>query len=198
MAIKDNAQRRAMEETYRDVEDIICRITMMYLQQRGGDFEELKAEANLIFMKVFRTYDKSVGISFENWVKYKIFRELISNGRKVASRSKRLNHAQGVGGSEQLGETASDPLQELPQPEAPRFSLSGLLRILSDDAKHVVRITLDMPRDVIHAARARSAAGTENPKSIRAALHEFLKDSGWEPSRVRDSFEEIQEALKLA
>ena len=66
-----------------------------------------------------------------------------------------------------------------------QFSLEEFIEDLSEDARTVVKLTLDCPREIQRAFRLQK----------RRWVKDALKTAGWSMNRIMETFKEIQEAL---
>lgn len=113
-----------LTETYNDVQEIIIKTVRAFHRKYGGDIDELTGEANLHFLAAYDSYDMNFGKSFDNWVRYVIWKRLLETVRQNAKRKKIL------------GERV--PLHQVCEEEG--FNLNEFMSDLSEDATTVVRI----------------------------------------------------------
>lgn len=172
--------RDAATETYTDVERLIAKLVWKYSADWGPfrDSEEIRAEANLVFVKAFHEYDRSRS-EFTTCLQFKIWKWFQNRMRKHYAELHRMRM-----------ETANLNLITRKQS---RFHLPDLIDELSSDAATIVRLIVDTPNDLRHILKHRHSGTAIN---VRWALAEFLKDLGWTVERITESFTEIKEALR--
>lgn len=174
----------ALETTYHDVSRIIDRVVRTHYRRFGGHFEDLRANANQIFIEAYETFQATRG-SFENWLAYKTRIQLLSDLRLELCRKSRY---------EDECEMESIAIYD-PNP----FDVEDFIGGLSSDAASLVRIVFNMPEDVSRGVnedggRERGAMGA--PRTYAGSLKRYLKDKmGWGSSRISKTFNEIQGAL---
>lgn len=171
----------AIDCTYDDVRGLIIDTACKFRDAYGGDLDELIGEAELIFVQRYRRREPGKG-TFENWIRYKIWNGLLDEARKIAKRRVRAPM--------ELADLDAVAARE----PAPPWALAEFLGALGEDAAYVAGLALDPPIDVRLSAAQRH--GEQNPRSIRLAVAEFLKDMGWAAGRIAESFNEIREVLQ--
>lgn len=166
--------------TYEDVEHLIRHTVRRFMRRYpcAGDFDDLVADANTIFMRAYRTYDEDNG-KFTNWLGFLIYKILLEGVRRKAMRGARMK----------MEYAEMDLVGAMPKE---RFDLDEYAHGLSEDAKTVMRLTIDAPMEVLLSITQR---GRQSPVAVKASLREYLKDLGWASSRVTESFSEITKAL---
>lgn len=165
-----------LNETYIDVEKLIKYTVHQFIRQYGGDFEELAAEANLLFIHAHDKYDESKG-KLVSWIRFYISKNLLESLRRDLMRNKRVPRI------------ALD--LELVASTRREFKLNDLLEDVSNDAATVLRLAVETP---IELRRQFEYKGGK-PRNIRSCLRAFLIKAGWCSSRVTEAFEEIGSAL---
>lgn len=168
-----------IEHTYNDIDNLLHYITWKFIGRFGGDYEEWRAAANLIFVRVYRTYRPEDG-PFQKRVGFVVWREMINywldlngeggyKGRLLWSRTERLTQ-----------------VERTPAEHHPHRWVDTWLSF-SDDARTVARLVLDeTPYDV---QRNMRRMGT------KAAIRRYLLDLGWSKKRVTETIQEIRQAL---
>ncbi len=69
-------QRDGLTETYKDVEKLICSITYKFQKRYGGDFDELLAEANYLYILACETHNE-LKANLSTWLHFKIWKGLL-------------------------------------------------------------------------------------------------------------------------
>lgn len=116
----------AEEDTYEQLERMICDLSWKRARASGLDFEECKAEANLAFVNAYRTHqpDKS---KFITWAYCVIDNRLKDLARREAIYRNRFT-----------------PIDSIEMASAPAAIIEG--RVLSDEAEFVLNLLLDPPQ----------------------------------------------------
>lgn len=177
----DELSRMAAEETYKDVQNMLDNVVHKVIARFGGDYQEQRAEANLIFMEVFHSpnFDPEKA-QFSSWVVTKVWYGLLERMRNNVLRSKRTIYV-------------SEGIENTPSRPSLTFDKEEFLSHLSDDGKVAASALLSPPLDVSIAIKQRGE--NETPQRVRSAIKEFLKDLGWSMKRITESFSEIYKAL---
>jgi hypothetical protein len=173
-------RRVALTENYTDVERLIHHTVHSFVKRFGGDYDELRSDANTLFMEADESYTEDKG-SYSNHIRYRVWMGLLEDMRKRIARQNRLPR-KGV------------DLRLYVAPFArPQFDQAEVEKRLSEDARAVLRLVLDSPIDV--EASLTQHGNIRTGGSWRRALREFLRDVGWSMSRVTESFNELKENL---
>lgn len=172
-------ERTALEWTYLDSRQIIDQVVGRFVRNWGGDFEELRAEANTIFVAAWRNWggEEKHGTPWPTFLKFWVYMVLMDQMRANLRRKKAMNP---VGGD------APEWLSVVHDFEPGYFTDH-----LSEDAKALIGIVLDMPTEVVRVAENKGGEWRNYRSSIRA----YVKRSGWAASRVAKAFGELCEAL---
>ena len=72
----------AVIETYFDVQNLIFDTVWKFQKQYGGDFEEMVAESNLIYMKCFLSHSPNKA-QFSTWLRFRLWKGLIDFKRFI-------------------------------------------------------------------------------------------------------------------
>ena len=80
----------------------------------------------------------------------------------------------------------------IPLPNHPCFYLFEFVEELSKDAREVIKLVLECPEDL---RQTMLETTSNNRRSIRASLKDYLSGLGWTIGQIRDAFSEIKEAL---
>lgn len=172
-------QKEAITSTYEDVEFLIKKTVHEFQKRYGGDFEELQSHAHLLFMDAWKKHNRERA-SFPTWCRYRVWYGLLDVLRTKMQKDNRHKQV---------------PLS--PDATAPRPWLREFLADLSNDAKMIVMLVLDTPKDIeLNMRRRRRLYKEEKDRArTRRAVREFLRDIGWTKDQVRTAFTEIKEAL---
>lgn len=167
----------AASETYADVQEKLDKLSYAFVRQYGGNYEDVRADANLYYLRASELYNPGQG-SFEQWVCHRVWLNLLEVVRVQAKRNARLPRS-----AVELGTLADR-----------RFDMVEFLDELSDDARTVVRLLFVGNRDVALAEIQRGGLKPK-PHQTRNAIREYLRDVGWGAGRILESFQEIRKAL---
>jgi len=165
----------AIEETYWDVYPLIMFVSHRFRERYNGEFEEWLSEANLIFMQCYYKFDPSKGVAFNKYLTYMLNIKLTGVARDFA-----IHKAQAkIVWNREKDRVA--PQQHL---------VERIWDDLSEDAKEVMQVIIDIPTDIKFTVLDRPAT---EPKGEKYAfcIAEFLEDTGWTLSEVLTTFREI-------
>jgi len=168
-------QRRNAEETYLEVEDLIRKEVWRICKKWGGDFDELMAEGQAVFMAAFDSYSADSGIQFTTWLVNQIRWTLTDQVRSRIGRNKRFEQVD----DQQIAGGYRD------------WKPADLLDDLHEDARLVAKLVIDTPEEI---ARIYFAKGGQ-PRNLRSTIRDYLVDLGWTTVRIAESFREIGRAL---
>jgi hypothetical protein len=171
----------ALEVTYEDVKVQIEKLVLCFRRRYGGDYEELKSMAGLLFVDAYNAYDRKRGCAFTSYIGSKIWNGLIDYLRANSARKRTMK-------SEVIN------LRSIADKEQSDFDLNEFMAMLSPDARRMVKLIVEKPpMDVLLAIRQR---GKATPNNIWGGVKEFLFDIGWTSEMIRSSYSEIREALR--
>ena len=175
--------RTSTQNAYLCHSDYVQAIVGKFVRRYGGDWEDLLAEANLLFCRAHYQYmagcrpsGKPVTGTYTQIVYSWLWMGLLDKYRPQVEARKRATVVQG----EAVYTVADKPFDVV------RWSLD-----LSDDAQCVLDLVMDTPRVLQEAINTKG--GT--PRNIRSAVREALYGAGWSRCRVNTTFKEIKEAL---
>lgn len=168
--------------TYEDVEhwldkrvaDFYKRYGWRWVTDTCGPFEELRAIATEVFMDCYHSHKKQKS-DFVTWVGNKVWYRLLDVLRKNTT-YKRIEA----------------DLEAYPY-VGREFNLDDFISGLSRDAGEVIRmVTLDTPLEI---SIGIVQVGRNTPAVFRDVLKQHLRDIGWTWDRIKNTFQEIREAL---
>jgi len=172
-------QREALTETYNDTENLINKTVYQFYKRYGGDFEELQAEANLIFIQIYNSYKKHRS-RFSTWLCFCIWKGLLDCKNKLYRQTPKPI----IDGNEEDIQI----IEMLEDRKKHTFSSLELFDGIGDDAETVIRLIWNMPHDL-------PIKNGNHPCHIRASLRKYLRDAGWTWRRIKESFDEITELI---
>jgi len=173
------AKKFGLTETFFDVESLIRKTVWRFIHTYGGDFEELYAEACSMYIDIYDTFDEDLG-AFSTWLYQRVFYGLLDKLRRTASRNASLPR-----------EHDTSVVDNAPARQVNNYRLVEIYHDLSDEAKEVCKLVLDLPRTISYEADSRG--GTTS--CVRGAIRQFLLGAGWVNEQISETFEEIKEAL---
>lgn len=166
----------ALAETYEDVKRMIYKLVHRFSARYCMSFEDLIGEAHCSYIKAFETYKPETGTLISTWVYYRIWHDL-TNYVKKENRYR---------GYEEINE-------EIAGFAPPVSELNDILEGLSEEARTIVRLTLDVPQDLQTLYKLNKA---RTPTKIRDCISEHLQDLGWAITQIETAYNEISQALK--
>ncbi len=170
----------AATETYFDIKKLIFDTVWKFQQQNGGDFEEMVAESNLIYMKCFISHNPNKG-QFSTWLRFHLWHGLIDFRRFIREENKYIT-------IQHIEEIENFHLYPAPA----HIPFWDLLSELSDDAKIIVSLILEPPGIMQSAALKKGTAPCNIKTALRIHLSYIL---GWSANQIKESFEEITSVL---
>lgn len=173
--------RAVITETYSDVRSLLDKLVRSHKRRYGGNYDDLRADANSLFVEAYDSFDDNKG-DFFTWVKYFVWIRLLYARRLQLRETKRYEDY--------------DP-DFVGRNDPNYFNLDEFLDGLSEDAAYVVRMALNPPKKIVRMlTRGERTGGTRGrPKEMGHAIREYLTKIGWTFRRVATSFNEIRKAL---
>ncbi len=170
----------ATTETYRDIRNLIFDTVWKFQKQYGGDFDEMVAEANLIYMKCFISHNPNKS-RFSTWLRFHLWKGLIDFKRFIREENKYVR-------IERFEEIENFHLYPAPS----YIPLWDLVSELSNDAKTIVSLILEPPGIMQSAALRKGTAPCNIKRALQIHLSYIL---GWSANQIKDSFQEITTVL---
>lgn len=166
-------KHNALTETYIDVEKLIYATVWKFKRKFGGDFEELVAEANFIYVLAFDSYKESRA-AFTTWLCFCIWRGLQNHIRFIREKNKY---------------TKILPLEQCPNREfvieKPSFFFE-MLDEFGEDSKTIIKLVFNPPEEL----------KKESNHSFKVDIRIYLSTKfGWTGRRIKESFEEIGKVI---
>lgn len=171
-ALRQTVRNPGLEATYSQEAKYLDQTVRKFWKQYGGDFLELRADADLLFVLAYCDHDEQK-TSFRHWCRYKVWNGLLSKVRDAARRGDQAKRIKDKGWLD----NHADPVFDLPK----------FFAELSEDATLVVQMALQ-----------RSLEELTTPKKIEDAecqLVQELRAKGWNSKRLTKVFNEIKESL---
>lgn len=183
-------KRIPMTETFLEVEEMIWQccneFQEWYGKEKPFDMDDLFSFASIKFVEAYESFDPSNGLKFTSYLGICIYRGLLSE--YVTKRSRAKNKGVVVSIDKPVGDGEANLAPTI----ADTFTdQSSIWHGLSEDASMIIDLVLQAPKDISDAVGI-SSSGAKWKKAIKT----HLKSLGWENWRIRQSFNEIQEALQ--
>ena len=163
-------------ETYQDLSHFVDGVVRKFVACYGGDFRELRQDADFLFMRAWVDHDKQKNQSqaFEPFLRNWVWYGLLDQHRTWLRRRHTLRY--------------TNALPDMP--EAPGLT-NDFLDGISQDAALVIQLCLETPAELEAAVAARGG----HPRNLRSCVREYLAKLGWAADRIRESFDEIRSVL---
>jgi hypothetical protein len=203
------ASRAAVTEVYEDLRPLIRDTARKFADRYNQDREECLAEANLIFLNAYRTYDPARG-RLEPRVCRVIWMRLLDKLRQKAARYQR--RLEGALSPRRAGLTERDlaaharpgasgrvdvysDLGGVPSYDVPDFDREDFYGEVSPDGETVVRLFLECP-EPIRILLLETPTPSE-PATFRRVVRRYLETArGWTAKRIGSAFREVAAALE--
>lgn len=199
-------RQELMTDTYGDVAKLISYMVKRFQKRFGGDYGELLSEANALFIRAYDEFDPNHegACKFSSFVSNGIWTGL-SNFRQKQLKERQIRWQPGRYKDAPLPYDEDGEL-EVAAPAKSRFDLSEFMSELSSDAKDLVRLLFNLPKEVEQEAQARTAQMDEQrncpgqhlclDKALKTTIRKYLLARGWSPERINRRWAEINTALK--
>jgi hypothetical protein len=167
------------EETFQEVRESIEIVAKRFKRRFGGDYEEIMDRAYYFYCLGYDdyNYEDHGKVPFDKWICRYVHLKLLNAWRTFDlhwewRKDKRVPVESAV--------IHDDPTNG-----------ECILDVLSPDAKEVVLLTLDPPKQLKFNILIKGGY----PTSYRSSIREHLLNLGWTTSRITESFKEIGKAL---
>jgi hypothetical protein len=162
--------------TFQDVEPKFWRTVNSFLRTFPTcDADSVTSAAFDGFLKAYDQYDPGYGKSFDNYMVRRVWSAMWTEWRNRVTYRRRYHSAP------LLKDTAAVR-------PAPEFAFAEWL---TDDEKEVIKVVLDMPREV---ARTVKRLG-DKPHNVRYAVRCYMRGMGWGINRTAKAFNGIKNLL---
>jgi len=169
------ARELLAQESFEDVKLLVWDCVHKFHRKYGdlyGTREELFSEGCYGYTLAYNRYDHEKG-TFPTYVRNMVNFKLMELLRTETKHRVRYNAVEDI-------ETAD---------RVHPFSLMEFLEEVSEDARAIVSLVLDTPRDL------QRVVHKEGRKDVKYTLRQYLDGMGWEEERVENAFSEISTAL---
>lgn len=177
--MKPTLRKEILTETFKDMEGLIVDAAWKFWRTYGGDIDDLIAQSNLIFIDAFDTYDSSKGAKLTTWVTLKVKYGLLSYMR----------------GGNVYGTThvsIDDDFADTYPESNKNFSVMEMLDDLEQDARIVLQLFLETPREILSSILNNSKRVDSTQAAIRNRLQNRLRQMEWTTCRIKTAFEQIK------
>jgi hypothetical protein len=185
--MNNTLQEDALTVTYYDLEDMINKIVWRFYKIYGGEFDDWKSEAHLIFMKAYNSHNNSQS-NFITWLYIRLYAGLKDYYKNFISKS--LPSA--------ICRDGFDILSVQSSVMHPFFTMIDLMDELKYDAKTLVELIIDMPEDLrqedLKICESKYYRGNY-AKHMKIWLKNYLRKVGWTHRRITETFIEIGEVI---
>jgi len=168
--------KEALTETYYDMEKTLQSMIWQFHGKYGGDMEEWRAEANLLFIKAYYTHDENKA-AFSSWVRYKVWKGLLDYSRNIFKYCHDIPNI--------------DILKFIKNKGGNPFLPIELLDGATDDAKTLMHLIWNPPAEITNAKIKNGS----HPCHMKVVLRRYLSNIGWTGRRIKESFEEIERII---
>lgn len=165
------------EIAYENSKKLLVRCVLNFRRAHDGNFEEQLAQANLLFMKAYHSYNPEKA-KFSTHVWFVVWHGLLEDWREATRKKIMANKHLPV----LVKNHAEKVMEDCVAREC--FDLKTLCMDLSEDARTIVHLLLDMPD------------GRDDPKRKRSTVIQALLELGWAAGQILKGFREVREALK--
>jgi len=179
--MESTLRRTSLEETYKDVENLIYTITWKFQNKYGGIFEELRAEANLLFVIAFDSYDPKKA-RFSTWLFHNIWNGLLTYKQTIHKQTPYTHYSK---------EESVSMHQEIEDKQGLFTKTFEILDEVGESAKTIIELILSPPESFTHISTKAGNSGCH----IRVAIRQHLSSLGWTARQIRESFAEITEVI---
>ena len=170
-----------LSEAYIDTEKLIKKICWNFHRKYGGDVEEWIAEANLIFIDTYNSYDNQRG-AFSTWLSLHIWKRLLTYKSTLNRQCPPVfaNLKEDV----DLIKFIIDPTSIT----TPFFSSMELLDGMKQSTIELIEIIWNPPKKLTKM-KIKSGA---SPCHTKVALRKYLRKADWSWKRIQESFAELE------
>jgi len=183
-------QNYVLSETYVELQPIIFRIIHKFHSRYGIPLEDLVPVAHKSFVRSCMRYDRTKGTALSSWVYQKLWGDLMDFTR-TETRWRR-HHASLEELVSDIEERASRVETLLPKTHPDTF-MTELKDRLSANAQVVVKIVLESPKAF---SKKCAKKNVRTSSALKRALQAYLREMGWQSSKIKQTFEELIETLQ--
>jgi len=167
-------QKEAITTTYFDTKGMIGKAAWDFYNQYGGDFEDWKSEANMIFTTAYYSHNSTKGI-FTTWLYFQLDKKLREYTRKMYKHQKKIEA----------------DIATIPERIKDRFSFINLLDETNKDATTIINLVCNPTKSFVKQKIGKG----NHPCHMKKAIGKHLTTLGWTVNRIKESFQEVERIL---
>jgi len=172
-------QHATAEANYDLYKGLLDKTVRGFVNKYGGRYEDLRQDAETIFVQS-HTYGPAPGLTMASHIRSCVWMRLIDQHRTTLRREKRHTgfEAATLCG---LEDTSKDRVR-------------GLVADLTEDAATLLKLFTDTPaelKEIVNDGRVSN----KKCATVRLAFQNYLREKGWDISRVYRSFESLKEVV---
>lgn len=173
--------KEILTETYKDMRGLVSETAYKFWRAHGGDLDDLKAQANLIFIEAVLSHD-SKRSKITTWVVNSISKGLLYYMRSTWYAPTHVS----------IGNGHDDDF-ELESKSNENLSVMELLDEMEQDAHIILCLFLDTPKEVILNIFDDKNFRLDRTRSrVRNRLRNRLRQMGWTIRRIGEAFDEVK------
>jgi len=162
--------RKQSTKIYHEMQSLIAGIVWDYHHRYNWEWDELMAEANLLFMIALKKYDKRAKLS--TWLTTFISKSLINYIVRTIKQAK-------------------IPERDFIESIYPSNIMTDLMDGLDNDAKMILDLVFDIPSQIQESILTK---GTSS-RHFKAGIKRHLTSLGWSRRQIQKSFNKISNAI---
>jgi DNA-directed RNA polymerase specialized sigma subunit len=172
--MKENPHKEILTDIYKNMQKLIAKAAWDFWSVYGGDIDDVIAQANLIFIDAFSTYDSSRS-EITTWLTFKIKKGLLDY-----MRSGNLRESSNIKIDSVFAETYPASKKDI--------SIMEFLDELNEDAHVVLQLFFETPSEVLVDIQNSSRRIDHARAHIRRRLMNRLRQMGWTVKRMNKAF----------
>lgn len=179
-----DAVAASIEDLFDQYKRLVNDVAWKFVRGYGGDFEEVQADSYCYFVESIRGYDETRGTQLSSHISFWIWSRLLDKWRAQTTRRNQIGPILHSDSPSWLANEAIDKCSD--------WDLSEFLSSLTEDAKTVVKLCLETPKELAEVADGKGGS----PRNYRSTVKQWLESSGWTYKRIKESFDEVRDALE--
>jgi len=164
-----------VDKRYKEIENLLACLISKFMETHYGDEEDLRSACHEGFVIACKTYtpDKS---KFSTWVYNNMWWKMLDHSKKEVTRIKQQEIID---------------FEQVPQKDYNHKPLSELYDILTDDAKCICEVLLDLSPEILQSFKdsGKYIYGTKR------AIRNLFLDIGWPEYRIKNAFRDLHRGL---
>lgn len=171
-------QKDILTEAYAEMGNLIHDTAWRFKERYGGDIEELKSDANLLFVQAINSYDETRAL-MSTWVRFKIWKGLLN----IQIRGHKKQAFTFVGDVEFTNQHYT--------PKSSFAYITELYEQVGADTRFLIQITLCPPEGITQEDLEKGFGKRVSRKVIK----QNLRSIGWSWKRIKETFRELQSII---